>query len=94
MFDPHRYASRTVPVEDVIKLKECFDVFDYDKSGSVSPEELSTAIKALGLEHEAGKILKIVNTHTDQRELDFETFLTIFGFSGDSTSEISLKQLF
>jgi Ca2+-binding EF-hand superfamily protein len=43
-----------------MRLKECFDIFDYDKSGEVSTEELSTAIKALGLEKEAGKILQIV----------------------------------
>jgi Ca2+-binding EF-hand superfamily protein len=55
---------------------------------------LSTAIKALGLEHEAGKILKIVESQSNSRELDFETFLSIFGFSGDTNSEYSLKQLF
>jgi Ca2+-binding EF-hand superfamily protein len=35
-------------------------VFDYDKSGQISLEELSIAIKSLGLEKDASKILKII----------------------------------
>ncbi len=64
LFDPTIYATKNLPVDDVLKLKECFDIFDYDKSGNVSAEELSTAIKALGLEKEAGKILHIVQSQS------------------------------
>jgi centrin-1 len=59
------YATKNLPVDDVVKLKECFDIFDYDKGGSISPEELTNSIKALGLEAQAGKILQIVNLHTE-----------------------------
>lgn len=38
--------------------------------------------------------MQIVNAHTDSEELSFETFLEIFGFSSDNSSEKSLKQLF
>lgn len=70
-FDPSSYATSNLPADDVAKLKECFDIFDYDKSGKVSTEELATAIKALGLEREAGKILHIVNLQTEGTEMDF-----------------------
>lgn len=36
VFDPAKFATKNVSVDDVTKLKECFDIFDYDKSGSVS----------------------------------------------------------
>ena len=36
-FDPALYATKNLPVDDVVKLKECFDIFDYDKGGSISP---------------------------------------------------------
>ena len=49
VFDPAKYVPKNVNVDDVTKLKECFDIFDYDKSGSVSGEELISAIRALGL---------------------------------------------
>lgn len=93
-FNPHQYVTKNLNVDDVIKLKECFDVFDYDKSGSVSPDELVTAIKALGLEKDAAKILHIVSTQSESEELDFPTFLSVFGFSAETNSEKSLKQLF
>jgi Ca2+-binding EF-hand superfamily protein len=93
-FDPSLYATKNLPAEDVAKLKECFDIFDYDKSGNVSAEELATAIKALGLEKEASKILHIVSMQSSETEMDFETFLQIFGFNGDSQSESNLQSLF
>ena len=70
-FDPSVYSTKNLPVDDVLRLKECFDIFDYDKSGNVSTEELSTAIKALGLEKEAGKILHIVQAQSSDTEMDF-----------------------
>ena len=70
-FDPNFFATKNLPAEDVMRLKECFDIFDYDKSGEVSTEELSTAIKALGLEKEAGKILQIVHAQSGDLEMDF-----------------------
>ncbi|XP_031505809.1 calmodulin [Nymphaea colorata] len=41
-FDPTIYATKNLPVDDIVRLKECFDIFDYDKSGNVSTEELAT----------------------------------------------------
>jgi Ca2+-binding EF-hand superfamily protein len=49
-FDPTYYVTKNLPVDDVVKLKECFDIFDFDKSGMVSSEELMNAIRALGLD--------------------------------------------
>jgi Ca2+-binding EF-hand superfamily protein len=46
--------------EAIIKLKEVFDLFDYDHSGQVSIEEIQNTIKALGLEKEAKTIINIV----------------------------------
>lgn len=65
VFDPSLYATKNISADDVSKLKECFDIFDYDKSGNVSAEELVTAIRALGLEKDAGKILQIVQTQSE-----------------------------
>ena len=36
-FDPSRYVSKNLPENDVKKLKECFDIFDSDHSGQISP---------------------------------------------------------
>jgi Ca2+-binding EF-hand superfamily protein len=58
-----------------LKLKECFDVFDYDKGGSISIDELTSTIKALGLDKDAAKILGLVQAHSGGEAIDFEGFL-------------------
>ena len=49
-FDPKAFATPNLKEEEVVKIKEIFDIFDYDKSGNISPQELKTAITALGME--------------------------------------------
>ena len=93
-FDPKKYVNKNFKEEDVRKMKDCFDLFDYDHSGNVSPDELINTIRALGLDDQAKQILTIVTNHTQAEEIDFPAFLEIFGFSGDGQSESSLQQLF
>ena len=80
-------------VETVQKLKEVFDLFDYDHSGQISMEEIINTIRALNMESQAANIITIVQTNTDAEELDFGTFLSIFGQS-EQASEQSLQQLY
>ena len=52
-------------VETVNKMKEVFDLFDYDHSGQISMEEIINTIRALNMEGQAGNILTIVQSNTD-----------------------------
>jgi len=74
-FDPSKYATAKLPTETVIKLKEVFDVFDYDGSGNVSAEELINTVRALGLESQASQVIAIVNNSGHTGEMDFKIFL-------------------
>jgi Ca2+-binding EF-hand superfamily protein len=78
----------------VTKLKEVFDVFDYDGSGNISVEELVNTIKALGLEAQAQQIIAIVNNSGHTGDMDFGAFLGIFGFNADSANETTLQSVF
>lgn len=91
-FDANKYVRKGLDADTVTKLKEVFDVFDYDGSGQISMEELVNTIKALGIENQAGQILNIVQAAGVTGEFDFGTFLEIFGFSGDS--EGTLQSVF
>ena len=46
--DFSKYVKKGISQETVARLKECFDIFDYDKSGEVTTTELKNAIVALG----------------------------------------------
>lgn len=79
--------------DTVSKLKEVFDLFDNDHSGAISMEEILNTIRALNMESQAANVISIVQANTDAEELDFETFLGIFGQS-ENASEQSLQQLY
>ena len=53
----------------------------------VSIQELTSTIKALGLEQEAEKIFNIVTAQVSVEELDFETWLKVFGFGATDTDD-------
>jgi len=93
-FDPSKYVTKNLNAETVIKLKEVFDVFDYDASGNVSADELVNTIRALNLEAQAQQVLMIVNNSGHTGEMDFGIFLSIFGFNGDSQNETTLQSVF
>ena len=80
-------------VDTVKKMKDVFDLFDYDHSGQISMEEIINTIRALNMEASAGNILTIVQSNTDAEELDFQTFLDIFG-TQEEKSEQSLQQIY
>ena len=46
--DFSKYVKKGISQETVARLKECFDIFDYDSSGEVTTLELKNAIVALG----------------------------------------------
>jgi len=85
-FDANKYAKKNLNAETVGKLKEVFDVFDYDGSGNISTEELINTIRALNLESQASQILNIVNHAGHSGDIDFSAFLEIFGFGADSAN--------
>ena len=93
-FDASKYVKKGLDADTVGKLKEVFDVFDYDGSGNVSTEELINTIRALNLEAQAAQILAIVNNAGHQGDIDFAAFLDIFGFGGDSNNEATLQTVF
>ena len=93
-FDPSKYVKKGLNAETVTKLKEVFDVFDYDGSGNISSDELVNTIRALNMEDQAGQILAIVAAAGVTGEMDFGVFLDIFNFGGDSNNEASLQTVF
>ena len=88
------YVNKNLDLNAVNGLKECFDLFDTDKSGMVSIEELTTTIRALGLENEAEKVLNIVTAQTKYEEITFELFLEIFGFGSNDMDGDNMRSIY
>ena len=47
--DFSQYVKKGISQETVSRLKECFDIFDVDRSGEVTTLEFKNAILALGI---------------------------------------------
>jgi centrin-1 len=95
-FDPARYSKTGIPVSTISKMKDCFDLFDRDGSGSMSVDELVSGLMALGIQDEALKIVTLVQSISAKRglsEIDFENFITMFCVSNES-QEARFTQMF
>jgi Ca2+-binding EF-hand superfamily protein len=93
-FEPKQYEKKGLDADTVGKLKEVFDVFDYDGSGAISVDELVNTITALNLQSQAHQVLAIVSASGHVGDIDFAAFLEIFGFGSDTANEATLQSVF
>ena len=80
-----------------LKLKQTFDIFDRDGSGSIETEELSKVLEALGQKITESQLEEMVNELDLNRDgqIDFEEFasLSILSADGESQDEY-LRRIF
>merc|ERR1712070_434145 len=62
-----------------VEVKEAFELFDTDGSGSIATGELKVAMKALGFEPKPGEIEKMIHSVDDDGdgEMDWDDFLRL-----------------
>ena len=61
------------------EIKEAFDLFDTDGSGSIDSKELKVAMRALGFEPKKEEIQKMISDVDDSGdgEIDFDEFMVM-----------------
>ncbi|XP_029772433.1 centrin-4-like [Suricata suricatta] len=72
------------------EIKEAFDLFDVDRSGTIDVKELKIAMQALGFEPKKGEIKKII-AEIDKEgigTISFEDFLAIMSVKMSEKEEI------
>merc|ERR1712224_1002035 len=78
------------------EIKEAFDLFDTDGSGSIDSKELKVAMRALGFEPKKEEIQKMISDVDDDGRgtIEYEEILKAFRlFDDDETGKISFKNL-
>jgi centrin-1 len=97
-------ASKPVPTqwkdrlaaEDYDELKQTFEVFDEDGSGSIDPEEIGKVLEELGLDRRNPFILSIILALKDKnRPINFEEFVDIVASRvGETKTKDGLRKTF
>ena len=90
---PQKQAQKGLSHEQMEEIKEAFDLFDVDHSGSIDYKELKAAMKALGVKVDKDELRKMI-TDVDEDgsgsvELpEFITMMTAKMSDSDSREEI------
>merc|ERR1712118_413074 len=74
--DPKAKKQTELTAEQKVEIKEAFELFDTDGSGSIATGELKVAMKALGFEPKEGEIEKMIHSVDDDGdgEMDYDDF--------------------
>merc|ERR1712086_393293 len=90
-------AKHGLTQDQVEEIKEAFDLFDTDGSGSIDVNELKVAMRALGMDAKSEEIRKLINDiDTDgDGTIDFDEFLAMMTArkQGEDTREDLIKIL-
>jgi Ca2+-binding EF-hand superfamily protein len=82
--------------EDYDELKQTFDVFDEDGSGSIDPAEINKILDDLGLDKRNPFILSLINGLRDKNKpIQFPEFLDIIcSRVGETKTKDGIKRVF
>merc|ERR1711998_335331 len=72
-------GQKELSEEQKQEIKEAFDLFDTDGSGSIDAKELKVAMRALGFEPKKDEIQKMISDVDDSGdgEIDFDEFMVM-----------------
>ena len=92
-FNPKDYERPGVTLEEVLEIKEAFDLFDYEGVGSIDPKELQASMTALGYEARNQTLFTAIGEA--QGAIDFGRFFELLTarLSGRGSKE-GLKRVF
>ena len=82
--------------EDYEELKNTFEVFDEDGSGSIDPEEINKVVEELGLDKRNPFILSLIHALKEKnRAINFNDFLDIICSKvGETKTKDGLRRVF
>ena len=95
-FNANKYLRPGLTEDEIEEIKEAFDLFDTDGSGSIDPKELRAAMQSLGFESKNPTIYAMI-ADLDRlgSAIDFDTFLdAITDKLGDKESKNGIEKIF
>ncbi len=78
-FNPKQYEKPGLTEDEILEIKEAFDLFDTDGGGSIDPKELKAAMVSLGFEAKNQTIYQMISDldADGSGAIDFAEFLNM-----------------
>lgn len=96
-FNVKQYERSGLTEDEILEIKEAFDLFDTDKSGQIDTNELKNALNQLGIEAKnqtLQSILADIDKNGDEK-IDFDEFIDMMTAKiSDKDTEEDLEKVF
>lgn len=78
-FNPKKYEKNGLTEDEVLEIKDAFDLFDSDKSGQIDTEELKQALRNLGIDAKNQTLQNMMNDLDKDKsgQIDFDEFIDL-----------------
>ena len=96
-FDPSDYLRPGLTEDEIDEIKEAFDLFDSDGSGTVEPAELKSAMQSLGFEAKNATLFHMISEldKDGSGAIDFDEFLDMMTSQmSDNDSKDDIRKIF
>ena len=96
-FNPKDYEKNGLTEDEVLEIKEAFDLFDSDKSGEIDTSELKEALKGLGIDAKNQTLQNMINDidRNSSGTIDFNEFIEMMTAKiSDKDTPEDLKKVF
>ena len=90
--DLNQYLEYGFSKAEILRLKEAFDLFDINEKGVLDINDLQKSLNELGIMSKNKELFNLVNE--DKREIDFNTFVELFGARPVCHTEEEAKKLY
>ena len=97
VFNAKRYERNGLTEDEVLEIKEAFDLFDTDGSGTISTEELKKALSNLGIDARNQTLLNMMADLDKDRSgaIDFDEFINMMTAQmSDTDSREDLRKVY
>lgn len=96
-FNPKIYEKNGLTEDEVMEIKEAFDLFDSNKSGSIDTEELKQALQSLGIDAKNQTLTNMIADidKNNNGDIDFDEFIDMMTAKmSDKDTREDLKKVY
>ncbi len=94
-FQAKKYERSGLTEDEILDIKEAFDLFDPNKTGFINPRELKETMDSLGFDERSRIIYDMLDNYEDDTKIDFKEFLDLMTANmNENDSKEDIRKIF